>query len=196
VEKGGLARALGAVGLTAGDTVMAADELRLGLHGQVRRVRAPTGVKVVQRRQIAYRWRYLLLGVDPRAGTLRWQWLDRFRQEQLQPVLAAWGLDAILWDGAGAHRGKQLRELPTVRLYCPPYSPELTPVERVFEEIRRRVEGRVYPDLDAKQAVVETYLQELAADPPRVQQLCGWAWLLDAFATLPPAAESAPATTG
>lgn len=156
---------------------------------------APTGVKVVQRRQIAYRWRYLLLGVDPRAGTLRWQWLDRFRQEQLKPVLADWKLDAILWDGAGAHRGKQLRELSTVRLYCPPYSPELNPAERVFEEIRRRVEGRVYPDLDAKQVVVETYLQELAADPPRVKRLCGWAWLLDAFATLPPAPQTAPAPT-
>jgi len=190
VEKGGLARALGEAGLTAGDTVLAADELRLGLHGQARRVLAPRGVKVVQRRQIAYRWRYLLLGVDPRAGTLRWQWLDRFRQEQLKPVLAAWELDAILWDGAGAHRGKQLRELPTVRLYCPPYSPELNPAERVFEEIRRRVEGRVYPNLDAKQAVVETYLQELATDPARVKQLSGWAWLLDAFATLPSATET------
>lgn len=165
--------------------VLVADELRLGLHGQVRRVLAPKGVKVVQRRQIAYRWRYLLLAVDPRTGTLRWTWLDRFRQEHLKPVLAAWDLDAILWDGAGAHRGKQLRDVPTQRLFLPPYSPELNPAERVFEEIRRRVEGRVYPDLAAKQAVVDAYLQALAADPARVQRLCGWTWILDAFARLP-----------
>lgn len=164
---------------------MVADELRLGLHGHVRRVLAPTGVKVVQRVQIEYQWRYLLLGVDPRSGQVRWQWLARFRQEQLKPVLAAWGLAAILWDGAGAHRGKTLQEVPTQRLVLPPYAPELNPAERVFEEVRRRVEGRVYPDLDAKQAVVEASLQELAADPARVQQLCGWDWVLDAFATLP-----------
>jgi hypothetical protein len=165
--------------------VLVADELRLGLHGQVRRVLAPAGVKVVQRVQIEYRWRYLLLGVDPRTGRLQWQWLERFRQEHLKPVVTAWGLDAILWDGAGAHRGNQLREVPTVRLFLPPYSPELNPAERVFEEIRRRVEGRVYPDLAAKQAVVEGYLQELAADPARVQRLCSWDWVVAAFATLP-----------
>lgn len=164
-----------------------ADELRLGLHGQVRRVLALKGVKVVQRLQIEYRWTYLLLGVDPRSGQVRWQWLTRFRQEQLKPVLAGWGLDAILWDGAGAHRGKTLREVPTQRVFLPPYSPELNPAERVFAEIRHRVEGQIYPDLAAKQAVVEAYLQELAADPARVQRLCGWAWIVAAFATLPAA---------
>lgn len=168
--------------------MLVADELRLGLRGQVRRVLAPKGVKVVQRLQIEYRWRYLLLGVDPRSGRLQWQWLARFRQEQLKPVLADWKPAAIVWDGAGAHRGKQLRDLPTQWVFLPSYSPELNPAERMFEEIRRRVEGRVYPDLDAKQAVVETYLQELAADPDRVRRLCGWDWILDAFAHLPPPA--------
>jgi transposase len=165
--------------------VLQADELRRGLHGQVRRVLAPRGVKVAQRVQIEYRWRYLLLGVEPRAGVLRWRWLERFRQEQLKPVLAEWAPDAVVWDGAGAHRGKQLGELPIERVFLPPYSPELNPAERVLEEIRRRVEGRVYGSLDAKQAAVEDYLQELAADPARVKRLCGWTWILDAFRSLP-----------
>lgn len=185
MEKGGLATALSEAGLTTAATVLLADELRLGLRGQVRRVLAPKGVKVVQRLQIEYRWRYLVLAVDPRSGQLRWHWLDRFRQDQLKPVLTTWELDAVLWDGAGAHRGKTLREVPTQRLFLPPASPQLNPAERVFEEIRRRVEGRVYPDLAAKQAVVDAYLQELAADPARVRRMCGWTWLLAAFTTLP-----------
>jgi hypothetical protein len=193
VEKGGLAEALGAAHLTDADAVMLADELRLGLHGQVRRVLAPRGVKVVQRVQIEYRWRYLLLGVAPRTGALRWRWLERFRQEQLKPVLADWGLGAVIWDGAGAHRGKQLRDLPVERIFLPPYSPELNPAERVLEEIRRRVEGRVYASLDAKRAAVEAYLEELAADPARVTRLCGWDWLLEALRFPPTAAAPAPA---
>ena len=171
--------------MRAGATLQLADELRLGLRGQVRRVLAPRGVKIVQRLQIEYRWRYLLLGVEPRTGALRWQWLERFRQDHLKPVLAAWGLDAVIWDGAGAHRGKQLGELATVRIYLPSYSPELNPVERVLEEIRRRVEGKVYDTLDAKQAVVEAFLRELAADPARVQRLCGWDWLVAALDQIP-----------
>lgn len=185
MEKGGLSAALSAAGLTQAGTVLQADELRLGLRGQVRRVLAPRGVKVVQRVQIEYRWRYLLLGVDPRTGALKWRWLERFRQEHLKSVLAEWALDAVVWDGAGAHRGKQLRELATERIFLPPYSPELNPAERVLEEIRRRVEGRVYDSLDAKQAAVETYLRELAADPTRVIRLCGWDWLIAALHTLP-----------
>ena len=151
---------------------------------------APRGVKVVQRVQIEYRWRSLFLGVDPRTGQRRWQWLAGFRQEHLKPILAEWHLAAVIGDGAGAHRGKQLRALPTARLFLPPYSPELNPVERIFAEIRRRVEGRVYASVDDKQALVEASLQELAADPGRVQRLCGWDWLLAAFATLPPATPS------
>jgi hypothetical protein len=165
--------------------VQLADELRLGLRGQVRRVLAPRGVKIVQRLQLAYRWRYLLVAVEPRTGALRWHWLERFRQDQLEPVLAEWELDAVIWDGAGAHRGKHLGELSTVRIYLPPYSPELNPVERILEEIRRQVEGRVYATLDDKQAAVEAYLQALAADPERVTRLCGWDWLVAALDHLP-----------
>lgn len=193
MEKGGLADALTAAGVKRDGALMQADELRLGRRGQVRRVLAPRGVKVVQRVQIEYRWRYLLLGVDPRSGALKWRWLERFRQDHLTPVLASWGLDAVVWDGAGAHRGKQLRALPTARVVLPPYSPELNPAERVFQEVRRRVEGRVSATLDDKQAEVEAYLGELAADPARVRRLCGWDWLLAALAALPPGAARGPA---
>ncbi len=191
MEKGGLVAALTAAELRLGDAGRFADELRLGLRGQVRRVLAPRGVKVVQPLQLEYRWRYLLLGVDPLSGELRWAWIGRMRTEQLQPVLAAWGLDGIVWDGAPSHRGKGLRDLPTRRVLLPPYSPELNPAERVFEEIRRRVEGRVYESLQAKQAEVEAFLQELAADPEGVRRLCGWAWLRLALSSRPPPPEAA-----
>jgi hypothetical protein len=185
VEGGGLTAALTEAGLTPRARTLHADELRLGLRGQVRRVLAPRGVKVRQRVQVRYEWASLLVGVDPRTGALRWEWLARMRQEQLRPVLEEWGLDGVVWDGAGAHRGRRLRDLPTERVFLPPYSPELNPAERVLEEIRRRVEGRVYETLAAKQAEVEAYLRELAADRERVKRLCGWDWIVDAFERLP-----------
>ncbi len=172
--------------LTQQAEVLHADELRLGLRGQVRRVLAPKGVKVRQRVQIRYEWTYLLLGVTPSTGKVRWEWLARMRAASLTPVMAAWDLDGVIWDGAGAHRSKQLAELTTARIVLPPYSPELNPAERLFEEVRRRVEGRVYASLAAKQAAVAVYLQELAADPARVQRLCAWPWLQEAFAQLSP----------
>ncbi len=97
---------------------------------------APKGVKVRQRVQIRYEWAYLLLGVDPLAGALRWQWLARMRQEQLRPVLEAWALDGVVWDRAGAHRGKRVQELALERVFLPPYSPELNAIEPTFRAVK------------------------------------------------------------
>jgi predicted ABC-class ATPase len=171
-----------------GTTVQFLAELRLGLHGRTRRVLAPRGVKVVQRVQGAYRWRSLLLAVAPLTGEIHWAWVARMRQEQLRPVLEEWQLACMVWDGAPSHKGKQIAELESKRIALPAYSPELNPVERVFEEIRARVEGMVYESLDAKQAEAEQYLEELRHDPECVKQLCAWAWLDAALSRLPPPA--------
>lgn len=143
----------------------------------MRRVLARRGVRPVQRLQLRYEWAYLLLAVDPLSGSLRWRWIERMSKEHLLPVLREWELGCVVWDGAPAHKARAMGELPTKRIPLPPYSPELNPAERVFEELRRRTEGRVYDDLKAKREAVEEYLNELEADPERVKQLCGWHWI-------------------
>jgi hypothetical protein len=177
--------ALVGAGVTRDAGVASADEVRLGLRGQVRRVLAPRGVDARQRLQLKYEWAYLLLAVDPRAGSLRWRWLDRPRAAPIKEALAEWTLDAVVWDGAGAHRARLLADLPTARVRLPASSPELTPAERVFEEIRRRTAGRVYDTVADKQADAQAYLAGLAADPDGVRRLCSWDWLSNALDALP-----------
>ncbi len=190
MEKGGLAVALADAGLHSGEGIYASDEMRLGLRGMVRRVLAPKGVKVVQPLQLRYEWVYLLLAVNPKTGELKWRWIERMRQEHIKAVLSEWALDGLIWDRAPSHRAKSLRELPTKRVFLPSYSPELNPAERVFEEVRRRVEGLVYDSIEDKQAEVESYLQELDADRERVKRLCGWEWIRQALQRLPPPGEA------
>jgi hypothetical protein len=163
------------------------DEMRLGLQGRVRRVWASRGVKVVQHVQFVFEWVYLLLSVDPRNGSLEWQWIASMRQEHLVPALRQWAVDALIWDGASSHRGTQTAQLPFVRICQPPYSPEVNPVERIFEELRKEVEGRIYPSLLAKQQAVEKVLRDLAADPEGVKRLVGWDWFCQALEMLPAA---------
>jgi hypothetical protein len=179
--------ALVEAGVPRDASIVLADELRLGLRGQSRRVLGRRGVRVVQRLQLRYEWTYLLLAVDPRAGTLRWQWLERCRAQPIKDAFAAWAPGAVVWDGHGAHTAKLLADLPSVRVRLPAYSPELNPAERVFEEVRRHVEGRVYATLADKQRRADRYLRQLAADPARVRQLCGWDWLTAALDALPAA---------
>jgi hypothetical protein len=179
--------ALAGAGVPRDAGIVLADELRLGLRGQVRRVLAPRGVKVIQRLQLRYQWAYLLLAVDPRAGTLRWRWLERCRAAPIKAALAAWAPDAVVWDGHGAHTARLLADLPVARIRLPPYSPELNPAERVFQELRRRIEGRTYATIADKRALADAYLAALAADPDRVKHLCGWDWLRRALDALPAA---------
>jgi len=193
VEKGGLAAALTAAGLTAGARIGYADEQRIGLRGTTRRVWGRRGTKVRQRLQLRYEWAYLFAAVDARAGTIWWDWVDTMQAVDLRPVLAevrARGLlDALVWDGAPSHADADVRAVGLPLVALPPYSPELNPAERLFEEVRRRVEGRVYATLDDKVAAVQAFLLELDADPARVRRLCGWDWLTAAL-DAPPAPEA------
>jgi hypothetical protein len=195
VEKGGLAQALDAVGLTRTSRIGFGDELRLGLRGTTRRVWGRRGTKVRQRLQLRYAWRYLVAAVDARAGTVWWAWVETMKAADLLPVIAGLHemdvLDALVWDGAPSHADAEVRGVGLPLVALPPYSPELNPAERLFEEIRRRVEGRVYATLDAKAAEVEAFLRELDADPARVRQLCGWDWITAAHAALPVPEEKA-----
>ncbi len=61
--------------------------MRLGLRGQTRKVLAPKGVKVVQPVQLVYEWSYLVLAVSPLNGEIKWEWIERMRQEYIRPVL-------------------------------------------------------------------------------------------------------------
>jgi hypothetical protein len=174
--------------VTAGVPLAWADELRLGLHGRVRRVWAPRGVKVRQRVQLRYEWRYLALAVDVTSGRLWWQWTRSLRKEAIAPVVAAWrhaGLAALVWDGAPAHRARLVREGGVTLITQPAAAPELNPVERVFQELRRAVEGLVYATLQEKMAVIARELTALAADPVRLRRLTGWAWIAETLAQLP-----------
>jgi transposase len=189
VEKGGFTAALADVGMTATSCVGAADEMRVGLRGTTRRVWGRRGVKVRQRLQFQYEWRYLVLVVDPRTGKLWWNWTRTMQADELVGLVRGLHerteVEALVWDRAPSHRDGRVRRVGLPLIELPPYSPELNPAERLFEELRREVEGEVYATLDHKVAAIEAILHDLDAHPARVQQLCGWDWVHAAFADLP-----------
>jgi hypothetical protein len=184
MEKKGLADALKTINVKEIWRVAWNDEMRVGLQGQVRKVWAPKGVKVRQAVERAYQWRYLSLSATP-SGDLFWCWLESVKKEQVAAAMTVWetaGIEALVWDNAPSHRAEMVRERSVKQVLLPSYSPELDIVERVFEEVRREIEGEVYGSIEAKVAAVEAFLQELASDKERVEQLVGWEWIKQALA--------------
>ncbi len=179
--------ALRAEGLKRRDIMIFVDELRWGLLGQVWRRWGVRGVKMRQQVELRYEWRYLLLAVDPMTRRLWWAWLERVRGKEVAQVVEKWGesgVKGVVWDNAAFHRARAVGEVGLKRIYQPPYSPEVNPVERVFEEIRRHVEGRVYGSIEAKRAAVEEVLRRLETEG-RLSTLVGWAYIQQAFQALP-----------
>ncbi len=90
-----------------------------------------------------------------------------------------------MWDGAPSHRSGVVQEAGFTLVQQPAYAPELNPVERLFEGLRRVVEGKVYDTLDAKVAAIEAELLEWDADPQRVRRLVGWSWIMETLDQFP-----------
>ena len=159
-----------------------ADEMRVGLRGMVRRVWGVRGQKVVQRLQLEYRYKYLFMVVDFARGKLEWTWIDSMSSVNLTRAVLSMRrytqVRALVWDGAGSHRSELVRSVVGVKtIVQPAYSPELNPAERVFEEVRRWVEGRVYGSVEEKMAAVDKCLSRLESDPERVKSLVSWEWI-------------------
>ncbi len=161
--------------------------MRLGLLGQVRRRWCGRGVKLRQRVQLVYQWRYLVVWLDM-AGQLAWAWLERLNKETLAPLVAQWraaGLAGVVWDNAPSHTARRVRPVGLPLVGLPAYAPELNPPERLFEELRRVLEGRVYASLEEKMALAEQHLHAFAADPARLRRLTSWAWIRQNLDLLP-----------
>jgi hypothetical protein len=161
----------------------------VGLVSLVRRVWAPRGVKVRQKVQMVREWRYLVAAVDVVAGRIWWCWTDRVNGETMARVVGSWqqrtDLDGVVWDGATSHRGAAVWAWGFPLVVQPPYAPELNPAERLIEELRRAVEGRVYASLDPKVEAIEQDLQTWDANQDRVRRLAGWPWIVETLRALP-----------
>ena len=78
-----------------------------------------------------------------------------------------------------------MQELSFPLVQQPAYAPELNPVERLIEELRRAVEGKVYTSLEEKVAAIEAELRNWDVDADRVRRLAHWDWIRDTLNQLP-----------
>jgi transposase len=78
----------------------------------------------------------------------------------------------LVMDGAGWHRSKDLLIPANIQIeYLPPYSPELNPVERFWQYIKRHtIRNQIYPHLTAIKESVATLINGL--QHPFIKSLC------------------------
>lgn len=71
---------------------------------------------------------------------------------------------ALVMDGAGWHKSKTMRLPDNIEIiYLPPYSPELNPVERLWQYIKKStIRNRVYESIEQLEDTICSFVASLA----------------------------------
>jgi len=162
------------------------DEMRYGLISNFRRSWSKVGKRTIIDSQQSFDNRYLFSAVAPLSGdSFHLSGIDGFDSVAAHAFLLELKkehpdvLVVLVWDNAPCHRPKIHREIPgLIVLFLPPYSPELNPAERFFEELRKATANQIFKTIEEQEEVIEKRLNLLADDTQRMKQLLGYEWIL------------------
>jgi transposase len=159
------------------------DEGRYGLHSFTRRVWTLPGIKPVVPVQQAYRWFYVFAALECTQGDMQVAYwdsvdLDITRSFLEQIATADPGAEhVIIYDGAGFHLKAPMHVLPAHVhvITLPAYSPELNPVEGLWDSLRDEVCNQVFDSLADLQQRLTPALAERWQNASKVMGMVhGW----------------------
>jgi hypothetical protein len=160
------------------------DESRFGLHPYMGRCWARKGVRVSAPVSPNYQNFYVYSGVAPLTGdafSLFLPWVNtKMMNLYLAEMSAAFPDKKIMliWDQAGWHKSNSLIVPENIVLKSlPPYSPELNPVEKLWQWLKKHIcRNRLFPYLDDLMDILAVTLINLS--PTKFMELCHCSYLL------------------
>ncbi len=163
------------------------DEARFGRINKPKGCWAPAGMRPSVPSQIVREYTFVFAAVSPLEGVLDSLVLPLVNAETmsifLKEVADRHPEDFILMvmDQAGWHRALELRIPDQMRIiFLPPYSPELNPVEHMWDEIREKwFTNKVFKSLDAVEDLLVEALVTLESDQKRVAKITSFDWIID-----------------
>lgn len=89
----------------------------------------------------------------------------------------------LVLDGAGWHKAGALLIPANMKLLSlPPYSPELNPVEHLWDELREKAFGNVvFDSIESLENHLEVSLLEMEQDRIRVHSIVAWPWIINSL---------------
>jgi hypothetical protein len=160
------------------------DEARFGRIAESRRCWCPKPERPVCPGMVSREYTYAYGAVSIADG--RWDSLilPHVNTDCMQIFLDEIPSDRIVMvlDGAGWHKGKALKIPQNMKLLpLPPYSPELNPVENIWEEPREKYfHNRVFSSLDAGEEQLLHGLKHLESNPEITQSIASCPWIINA----------------
>lgn len=166
--------------------LMLQDEGRFGRISMLRRCWAPRGVRPCVPSQIVREYTYAYVAISPHDGAMDSLVLPEVSEQAMSFFLREVSerhpdeFILMVMDGAGWHRARALKVPDNMALiFLPPYSPELNPVEHIWESIRENwFRNEVFNSIVGVENQLEKALAALESDPESVRSLTGFPWIV------------------
>lgn len=162
------------------------DEARFGRISDPRKCWAPAPLRPIVKLALVREYAYAYAAVSPTDGAIDWMMAAKMDTVTMGSFLSSVSkrhhdeFIIMVVDGAPSHRAGQLivpENMALVRL--PPYSPELNPVEHLWDELREKdFANRVFDTLGAAIAQAARGLKRMEENPDVLQSIVGWDWIL------------------
>lgn len=162
------------------------DETRFGLKTIQRRRLTLKGIKPRGQVQWQYKTFYLYGAIEPKSGEslfFEFSHLDTICFEKFWELFSqAYPEDfhIIQVDNGSFHSSVQL-QIPgnIILLFQPAHTPEVNPIERLWEEIKEQLSWELFDNLEALRVAVEEILAKLSQKV--IASVTGWDFILDAL---------------
>lgn len=162
------------------------DEARFGRMSEPYPCWAPKGVRPMVKLALVREFVYAYAAVSPTDGKLNTMLAASMNTQTMNRFLAHVATQhqdefiIMVLDGAPSHRSLDLQTPDNmILLRLPPYSPELNPVELLWDELREKnFANRLFDSLKAATLQVRQALRLMRRKPKAIQALTGWEWII------------------
>jgi len=151
-----------------------------------RRAWAPRGRRPIAVGTPRHAWTYIYGCAHPASGRTAWWLLPMVDTDAMGAVLAAFAADGgagptrrivLVLDNAGWHTSPRLVVPEGIHpAFLPPYTPELSPAERLWPLLNEALANRDHADLPALDEAVAARCRQLATQPGTIRAHAHYHW--------------------
>lgn len=161
------------------------DESRFGTHSKIGHAWLEKGKRTAMPVKLGFKNFYLYSAVELGTGDHFTFEMPHVNTDCLNIFLAELSKSypqetlLLVMDGAGWHKSKTLVQPANIEIiYLPPYSPELNPVERFWEHIKRyTIRNKIYLTLSSLKDMVAHFINNLQQE--EIKNLCSANYLIN-----------------
>lgn len=159
------------------------DESRFGTHSKIGHGWFKTGIRTPVKVKLGYKNFYLYSAASPKTGKEFTLLLPNVNIQCMNIFLSEFAKTnknqkiVIVMDGAGWHQSNKLIIPDNLRIIIlPPYSPELNPIEKLWQYIKERtIKNKIYKTLPQLERAVCKFISKLSSEV--VMSVCGVSYI-------------------